>query len=402
VVAKLLAGRPAERYGDARAIRDDLERVLSGRTTQAEREGWPVDRTHDEEPATARTQPPVRVDEDATRKTPRVEPPPDGATALSPTHVILRAAPRARGYSSARRFVLAAFLLFTFFVIGHELMIASRAERLKAEVSAAELDDIGGLWQKYHVLGARSLRLTTAGLEQALTRRSVVLGDRIIGNYRMPAPTVRETQWKMAREALAQALAVNPNDTQVRGALRYCEGHLHRINGEARKTHKQNAEAQHEFTEAVAAFREAAELRPGWPDPFLGLMRTFIYGLEDVDRGADALKQAQRFGYTAGERETVQLADGYRSRALVFARTARTLSGMAAEQDYLARSAEAYRQAIDLYSKVLGYADAPRSLRAAQRGLEQVEQRRIESSVPPVQPKTVPPYRLTTPQAVQQ
>ena len=57
----------------------------------------------------------------------------------------------------------------------------------------------------------------------------------------------------------------------------------------------------------MAAFREAAELRPNWPDPFLGLARTFIYGLEDVDRGADALKQAQRLGYTAGDRETAQL-----------------------------------------------------------------------------------------------
>jgi hypothetical protein len=229
-----------------------------------------------------------------------------------------------------------------------------------------------------------------------------MLGDRIIGNYRMPTPTVRETQWKMAREAFKQALAVNPDDAELKGALRYCEGHLHRINGEARKTHKQNAEAQHEFTEAVSAFREAAELRPAWPDPFLGLMRTFIYGFEDVDRGADALKQAERLGYTAGERETVQLADGYRSRALVFARTARTLSGMAAQQD-LARSAEAYRQAIDLYSRALGYADAPRSLRAAQQGLEQVEQqRRIDSSPRPGRPRPMPPFRLSSPQAVQQ
>jgi hypothetical protein len=298
--------------------------------------------------------------------------------------------------------VLGAFLLLAFFVVGHELMIAWRAERLKADVPAVEIDGIGDLWDKYDALGSRSLRMTTASLEQALTRRTVTLADRIVSNYRTPAPTVRETQWKMAREALEQALAANPNDAQIKGALRYCEGHLHRINGEARKAHNRNAEAQHEFTEAVAAFREAAELRPAWPDPFLGLMRTFIYGLEDVDRGADALKQAQRLGYTAGERETVQLADGYRSRGLAFAHTARTLTGTAAEQDYLWRSAEAYTEAIDLYSKVLGYGDAPRSMRAAQHGLEQIEQRRIELSPRPRQPRTAPPYRLSVPQAVQQ
>jgi tetratricopeptide (TPR) repeat protein len=209
----------------------------------------------------------------------------------------------------------------------------------------------------------------------------VTLADRIIANYRTPVPTVRETQWKMAREALAQALAVYPNDRQLRAALRYCDGHLHRINGEARKARKQNVDAQREFTEAVSAFREAAELRPNWPDPFLGLMRTFIYGLEDVDRGADALKQAQRLGYSAGDRETVQLADGYRVRGMAFARTARTLAGMAQEQEYLTRAAEAYRQAIDLYAKVIGYGDVPRTLRATQRALEQVEQRKADVSI---------------------
>ena len=62
-------------------------------------------------------------------------------------------------------------------------------------------------------------------------------------------------------------------------------------------------------------FAKPPSCDPNWPDPFLGLMRTFIYGLEDVDRGADALQQAQRLGYTPGDRETAQLADGYRAAA---------------------------------------------------------------------------------------
>jgi len=403
VVAKLLAPHPADRYGDARAIREDLECVLWGRVTQAEREGWPAKGVRQDEPPTARTQPSPPTDEDATRKTMRVEPEP-GATALLAANVIFRPSESpATGTRrrSVRRYVRAALLLLASFVVGHEVMIASRAERLKAEVPVVELEGVGGVWERYRALSSQSLRITTARLEDALTSQTVLLADRIIGNYRTPAPTVRETQWKMAREALAQALAVNPNDSQLKGALRYCDGHLHRINGEARKTHRQNAEAQHEFTEAVSAFREAAELRPAWPDPFLGLMRTFIYGLEDVDRGADALQQAQRLGYSAGERETVQLADGYRARAIAFARTARRRSGMAVEQEYLARSAEAYRQAIDLYSKVLGYADAPRSLRAAQRGLEQIEQRKRELSGAPGRPERAPAFRLAAPQAVQ-
>ena len=48
---------------------------------------------------------------------------------------------------------------------------------------------------------------------------------------------------------------------------------------------------------------------------------------------------------------------------------------MAQEEEYLTRAAEAYRQALDLYSKVLGFADVPRNMRIAQSGLKQVEQR---------------------------
>ena len=94
------------------------------------------------------------------------------------------------------------------------------------------------------------------------------------------------------------------------------------------------------------------------------------------------MQQAQRLGYTSGDRETVQLADGYRARGDTFARTARGLAGMDQEREYLTRAAEAYRQAADRYSSVLGFGDAPRSLRLAQRGLRQVEQRLTDLSTP--------------------
>ena len=134
------------------------------------------------------------------------------------------------------------------------------------------------------------------------------------------------------------------------------------------------------MTEAVAAFREAAELRPGWPDPFLGLARTFIYGLQDLDRGADALRQAERNGYTPGERETVQLADGYRLRGDTLTRNARQLYGMPQESDYLDRAAEAYRQALNLYLSLKDFSTVGPTIRLVQRALDRVEQRISEMS----------------------
>ena len=82
----------------------------------------------------------------------------------------------------------------------------------------------------------------------------------------------------------------------------------------------------------------------------------------------------------------VQLADGYRARADNLVRTARTLTGMAQEEEYLTRAVEAYRQAIDRYSKVTGYQDVPRSLRQSQRALRQVQQRIAELHAPSEEP----------------
>jgi cytochrome c-type biogenesis protein CcmH/NrfG len=132
--------------------------------------------------------------------------------------------------------------------------------------------------------------------------------------------------------------------------------------------------------EAVTAFREAAELRPNWPDPFLGLMRTFIYGLDDLDRGEDALRQAERLGYSAGSREIAQLADGYRARGERLTRYARVLRGLPQEQPSLEKAADAFRHAIELYGKVTDFAQGAANIRLAQRRLDQVELRLTELS----------------------
>ena len=387
VIAKLLAAKPEDRYGSASAIRADLECLGTGRETQAQREGWPA-RAGDE-PPTRRTHPPTDAVDEATRRTS------PGRTDLQVTarSVVETSAPPAETSRTARkgglgrRLLRTALLVMALAIIGNELLVNARAARLAAAVPTQELDSVTETWNRYDALKGRSrLRIGVIGLERALTRQTSILADRVIGNYRTPQPTVREAQWRMAQEALANAVAARPDDARLKASLRYCDGHLHRINGEARKARKQTAEAQREFTDAVIAFREAAELRSNWPDPFLGLMRTFIYGLEDVDRGADALKQAQRLGYTPGHRETVQLADGYRARAETLVRTARALSGMTQEQEYLMRAAEAYRQALDLYSTVPGFADVPRNMRATQRALNHVEEKIADLSRAPAQP----------------
>jgi eukaryotic-like serine/threonine-protein kinase len=387
VIGKLLAGRPEDRYAAAAAIREDLEHVVAGRETAAEREGWPARAT--DQPPTRRTRPPEPVDDQATRRT-REPLATQETTAAQPGKPANQTPPPpgARGTSLSRRPLLRmALLLIALGTACNEIRVAGVARRLAATVPTRELDGLADAWDEYEGLSRRSLRFGVIGLERALAQQTAMLGDRVIANYRTTLPSVRETQWRLAREALAHAISVAPT-ARLKASLRYCDGHLHRIDGEARKARGKTVEAQQQFTDAVTAFREAAELRPDWPDPFLGLARTFIYGLEDVDRGADALAQAQRYGYMPGDRETTQLADGYRVRADTLARTARTLAGLAQEQEYLRRAAEAYRRALELYAKVVSFADVARAMRLTQRALGQVEQRMAAISRPAVQPSS--------------
>ncbi|MGH9146301.1 MAG: protein kinase domain-containing protein [Vicinamibacterales bacterium] len=387
IVAKLLGPSPADRYDSARAIREDLERFSSGERTRAEEETWP-NRTIDE-PPTRRTRTATGVDDEKTRRTrdPGDASIPAGSSgftegnAAAPVKDVVTTVQRLIGGRS-RRLRRAALLVFVLGFLGNELWVAMAAGRVAQTVSTRELEQLADVWATFDSLSRRSyLRVGTLALERSLTERTSTLADRVIANYRSRLPTVREAHWQMARDSLARAITITGNDDpQLRAALRYCEGHLHRINGEARKARREFAEAQRELTAAVAAFREAAELRPGWPDPFLGLARTFIYGFEDVDRSADALYHALRNGYTQGDRETAQLADGYRTRGNTLVRNARELSGMPQERDYLMRAVEAYRQALNLYSRASSFASVPANTRLTQRSLSQVEQRLKELS----------------------
>ena len=374
IVGRLLGPTAGVRYQNAREVREDLERFTAGQRTTAEEQGWP-NRIADQEP-TRRTQPVSIDDEERTRR-----------TRPAPVNVAGHPTMPARGASwlTPRQRKLTLLSLSSVLVLGltlNECSVASDAQKVAANVSTREWDQLGAPWKQYESLAGRSyLRFGALPLERSLIERTLTLADRVIGNYRMALPTVREAQWQAARDGLARAMLVAPGDRKLRGAFRYCEGHLHRINGEADKARNQDAAAQREFTEAVAAFREAADLRPEWPDPFLGLARTFIYGLEDIDRGADAVSQAQRRGYATTDRESGQLADGYRARGNSLIRSARELSGMPQESDYLTRAIEGYQRALALYTQASSLPNSPSNIKLTQRALDQA-QRRLDTITP--------------------
>ena len=364
IVAKLLAPNVGDRYPNAAAVREDLQRFAAGEPVLAERQNWQAPIL--DEAATRRTH--RTPDEEATRRTRRESNEsggPTGAAAAPPAVAVQgqpATPPRPRG--RLRLAVRRALLALAILAVLNEIRIHSVAAAL-AENVPQELDGLVQMWNQHGALDG-GLHLGIRPLERALTRQSVLLADRTFSRYRAGGATVYEREWQLTRDALGFALQTGRSDARLKAALRYCEGHLRRIDGEASLRRNQTGAAQTALTAAVAAFREAAELRPQWPDPFLGLMRTFI-ATADIERGADALAQAQRYGYAAGSRDWALLGEGYLARASKLAEST--------ELEPLNRAADAYTQAIEHFSKAVGFGNASQRLRDAERRLKEVQER---------------------------
>ena len=209
-----------------------------------------------------------------------------------------RAAPAAGAGPARSHPVRTILMLAALFLACNELVVGFGARRAAASAMTRDLDAMTDVWTEYAGLSRRSYLRRRCPAPRARAGDGVqALAEQVIANYRSSLPTVRERQWRTAQRNLQQALVLAPENRTLKASLRYCEGHLHRIDGEAEKLRRRPDAANQHFTEAVSAFREAAELRRDWPDPFLGLARTFIYGLEDIDRAADAMRQAQKSGY---------------------------------------------------------------------------------------------------------
>jgi serine/threonine protein kinase len=380
IIARLLAPAAADRYSSATAIRDDLQRFTSGGPTQAERDGWP-DRRHDE-PATRRTHRTALAspnDDEVTRRTGR-DPrdastaPPQAAAAQGGTPAAALQPAPARRKRRLRWLVRQVLTVIAIVMVLNEIRVYIIAGALVENVP----QEVGGviqMWNQHHALNAWSMNLGVRPLERALIGQASVLSERTFARYRTAGATVYEKEWRQTREALAFAAGADPWDRQLEAKLRYCEGHLRRIDGEARLKTKQVAAAQQELTLAVAAFRRSAELRQNWPDPFLGLMRAFI-AMEEIERGADALAQAQAYGYTAGNRDWALLGEGYLTRAAKLAESE--------ELEPLTRAADACSKAIEQFSKAASFGTVGQRLRDAQRRLKEVQDRiaRLSESIP--------------------
>jgi serine/threonine protein kinase len=407
VLQRALAPELTQRYPTAADFKADLVALREGRPTIADLQPPPHDPDATRRSASA-SPPPASstraaaaaigavADVDATRRTgsgakgAASSPPaaaagtaPVAASASVPVTTAPGTTPRQR--KRIRRPFRIAFLIALLIVTWRELRVMSDANELVATLPLQERSYMDTAWSRYQDLADRSpLGIGVAGAREPLRDRFVDFADRTINGYRSGLTTVYERDWEEARRFLSRALSVGGSDRLIRARLRYSEGHLHRINGDARAKRPQEARAF--YNDAIVSFQDAARLNPRWPDPHLGLARVYFYGLEDLEEGIAALERAERVGFKVGDREVAQRADGYRRRADRLWREAASVKGLPQEDEVLERAADADREALRLYASIIGFGDAAAQVGRTRRHIEMIEARLTELRDPPAWP----------------
>jgi hypothetical protein len=380
ILMKSMAPDPDLRYPSARDFGADLEAFQAG---------TPVAAMSEDPDATRRTFRP-REDTDAgdTRRTaPHGSGDPGEATRRTAgrsfgvvtapqTKTAARRKPGAFGVTM--RVILCLLLagvVYGGWVLTSGYLLYQHGQQLAREVEAEQLTDLDQIWTRWTELSkGNPSSILLHGPRKVVKQRFVAAADHVIDTYRNnESQLVYEKEWERARTMAARALAVDPEDG-VRGKLRLCEGHLARINGTSHRS------AQ-ELSVAVEKFAEAEKLLPKSPDPELGLARVYVYGLKDIDKGYEALQQAQHRGYALGNREKLLLADGYRDRADRLWWDSRNVRDLPPEKDQIQKAADDYKRAEELYQGIVPWGKSIVNVARVRLSLESVNFRlhQIES-----------------------
>jgi tetratricopeptide (TPR) repeat protein len=348
ILIKSMAPNPELRYPTAHEFGTDLE---------AFRDGTPVAAVSEDLDATRRTYRPREDPGDETRRTALPLMGVSGEeTRRTGRHAAAAAAqtkaaapPKASAYSITMRVLLLLLLagvLFGGWVLTSNYLLYQHGQQLEREVQAEQLTDLDQIWNRWTELSkGNASSYLLYGPRKVVKQKFVAVVDHVIDTYRNnESQVIYEKEWERARTMAARALAVDPEES-IRGKLRLCEGHLSRINGTSHRS------AQ-ELNLAVEKFNEAQKLLPRSPDPELGLARVYVYGLKDIDKGYEALQEAQKRGYQLGSREKSLLADGYRDRADRLWWDSRNVRGLPPEKDQIQRAADDYKRAEELYQGI--------------------------------------------------
>jgi serine/threonine protein kinase len=374
ILAKALAPDPALRYQSAADLAGDLRVFRRGLPIRAAAEDMDATRrTRHTSDETRRTHSvaavaPVGGEQDTRRTGPVPQPQSQPQSSAQPPRRFGR--PRVRRpipkWAQGVAALACGFLLYG---TGSGYLLYHRGQTLKHNIETEQLTNPDEIWNRWsEVAGNNPSSWLLSGARQDVRQRLVEAADRIIDAYRTSDTAVKEPDWQNARNYLARALSLDPDDT-IRGKLRLCEGQILRIDAFA---HTDRPEL---LTQAISKFDEAARLWPNSPDPYLGLARAYVYGLKDLDKAYQALQDAQKRNFVWGPREKDQLADGYQARADRTFWDSRTVRGMPQERDEVLRAREDYNRALELYQSIAPWGGANAQIVRVESSLQSVETR---------------------------
>jgi hypothetical protein len=251
-------------------------------------------------------------------------------------------------------------------------MVWRDAGQLARDVASEKQQNLDAAWQQYTKLQSRShLPLILWSAEDALRDRLMSDADHTLVKYQESnGPPVLESEWVHARNEVAHALQLDPDNKTIHGKLRLIDGQLARIRGTARHDASLFQESRQDFEDAAGYMRKS-------PDPWLGLARLYIYSLHDVEHADAAFKEAERRGHDIGKRETAQLADGYRYEGEQTMSLGDHATTGADAQRYYGLADKELAHARQLYQSIVPWGGAAANLRKVDQSESRLEAHRL-------------------------
>ena len=358
IIYKALAQSPRSRYQDAAAFESDLKGFLSGSETLAALENEQTRRT-------------VPIEDFETRRTLVNQEPsrPESVVAARESRVDGLYRELKQYLFRTRKWIATGCVLLLAGMGTWEGIAMHAAAQLRPGFVQGRIDG-DSAWGKYQEIRNRSLLGFAPVILRGPLRALLIENcERVFSEYRSSDTTrVREGDWSRCKLYMFRAVELGMSDRKYQAMLEYAEGQLLRIN---RKS-----------LDAIAAFQHASELRPQWPDPYLGLARTYIYGLGDMDRGTQALERAQQLGYNFGKRELAMMAEAQRKRGLQDIDNATLVRGSDQEKEYLKKAQNDLNDALKIYLQIAPWGDSTAQILSVQDKLGEVGRRLTEVDKP--------------------
>lgn len=308
IIYKALSGNVADRYPDARAFGDDLQKFCAAPDLPAAKPTLraadnPTRKVSFSPAAPALHQPATQAGSSRFNSTPAsdVGKPPAPPHAFSSPGATIRAAILRRPLYFGLRAVLGIFVLYV-------ILSAAGAHHDVQQLYASLMNEdfpsmpLAGIESEYKEL--QSLRETrfgrffafTSDLRTAIKPRLVEAAERPINAYRTDqGHQPLQSDWLRARSCLLFAAEMDSSDKRARAELYVVDGHLARL--------------KKDYSVARQKFAQASSLAGDLPDPWIGLAWLDAYTDNNLQALiADQIK-AQQNHYTPAKREAAQRGD---------------------------------------------------------------------------------------------